>query len=544
MQAAREHTLSMTRTSSRTRPVIGVAGAERGGYMLWLLSAIAVWRAGGRPRRVTPSRPCSVDELDGLILGGGADVDPRLYAGRDDDSLTKTTVMDREEGARRRSLGRVLFSWIFYPLLVCARVLLSRGARLKGLDKRRDALELALLRDALARELPVLGICRGAQLINVFLGGTLHSDLSSFYVEQPKLRTILPKKKVRVTAGSRLAAAIGQAPARVNALHDQAVRQPGENVEIVARDEAGVVQAIESATHSFAVGVQWHPELLPQDDRQQELVRELVRRAGARVGPARIDVPVQRARMAMPAALLLLASTVLSLGAGCGAEVKRELADVREELHDVRRERQETRQELADVRAEVSQASRAASKELGEDLDALEDKVQTEGEYLAAAVRQAASLVHVDVDNVEVELDIGARADQERLALSPDEHIRCRGVDTDHAVCELSVSLLQRLEASPQQLLRQGRVAPVSDRRGVGLEVVRVTDSPSSVLKPLGVREGDVLTEVNGVAVNSLGDLLAVDRDEVSREGRVTLTFRRGARARELTLVAVEEARA
>jgi putative glutamine amidotransferase len=155
-----------------------------------------------------------------------------------------------------------------------------------GPDRDRDALERDLLKKALERALPVLGICRGAQMINVVLGGDLHRELHEFYVETPQLRTVLPRKTVEIVAGSRLAKLLGPNPCAVNALHHQAVRKLGQGVTVAACERSGIVQAIEAADYPFVIGVQWHPEYLPQHPRQRRIFEALIDAARAALRPA------------------------------------------------------------------------------------------------------------------------------------------------------------------------------------------------------------------------------------------------------------------
>ena len=277
--------------------MIGVTGPTAGGYPAWFFTRLAVWRAGGRARRITPRRPCAADELDGLIIGGGADVDPQLY-GED----LRRELAASDESRRPKPFITRLLRRLFFPLLLLARALFStKRSRLDGKD--RDALETTLLKDADGPGLPVLGICRGMQLLNVQRGGSLHQDLASFYTETPAVRSVRPVKDPFVEADSRLTelATVGdragpeppkpedsRAPGalrlRVNALHRQAVHRLGAELRVVARDAAGVVYAIEAAPPSerFVLGVQWHPEYLPFEDEQLALFRGLVNAARAR----------------------------------------------------------------------------------------------------------------------------------------------------------------------------------------------------------------------------------------------------------------------
>ena len=161
------------------------------------------------------------------------------------------------------------------------------------MDRERDAFERELLAAFLERDRPVLGICRGAQLINIALGGTLHQDLSDFYREVPRVRTVLPRKAVEVAAGTRLAAALGVAgTVYVNGLHHQAIDELGEGLAVAAREQAGVVQAVEGAGEHFVLGVQWHPEYLPHLHAQRRVFRALVeacRREAAGGGRRALD---------------------------------------------------------------------------------------------------------------------------------------------------------------------------------------------------------------------------------------------------------------
>ena len=214
-----------------TRPLIGITTSDRKSRLAWFFDWLAVWRHGGRPLRLSPSRPVP-ETLDGLIIGSGDDIEAHLYG------------------------GEVRFD---------VRV-----------DPERDALELDLLERFTPSRCPVLGICRGAQLINVYMGGTLDSDIYTTYEGLKRRRTVLPRKTVDIVADSKLHRILGVSWCRINSLHHQAVQDAGRGIEIVARDRDGLVQGIESREHDFLIGVQWHPEWLIFNRPQQRLIRALV----------------------------------------------------------------------------------------------------------------------------------------------------------------------------------------------------------------------------------------------------------------------------
>jgi putative glutamine amidotransferase len=260
-----------------SRPLVGITGPDKGGFIAWFFTAIAVLRAGGWPRRLRPSMKREIPGLDALIIGGGADVSPELYGGEE---IEKLRELSREKKGRRWL--RFIFFFVSFGITLI-RKLFSLG-HTAGPDSRRDELEEKLLTQALERGIPVLGICRGAQFINVQLGGTLHQDISFYYHETPKAETIYPRKEIIIEEGSSLREIIGSERAKVNSLHNQAVDRPGEGVALVAREPNGVVQAIEIREHPFVIGIQWHPEYLPQIESQQNLFREMVKLAKSQKG--------------------------------------------------------------------------------------------------------------------------------------------------------------------------------------------------------------------------------------------------------------------
>ncbi|NMB46169.1 MAG: gamma-glutamyl-gamma-aminobutyrate hydrolase family protein [Firmicutes bacterium] len=145
-----------------------------------------------------------------------------------------------------------------------------------------DRLELVVARLALERDLPILGICRGIQLLNVAAGGSLYQDIPSQINGQriqhsQRAPRWHPTHTITIERGSLLEQALGTPKARVNSFHHQAVKIPGVGFSITAKSRDGIIEGLESHSHRFACGVQWHPELMVKHYPEQlELFRKLI----------------------------------------------------------------------------------------------------------------------------------------------------------------------------------------------------------------------------------------------------------------------------
>lgn len=142
--------------------------------------------------------------------------------------------------------------------------------RIELVDERRDRFEIALTKGALARDLPVFGVCRGLQLLNVALGGDLFQDIESqadSTVGHAQRRTDDgPWHRIEVRAGTLLSRILGSDSLAVNSFHHQACRKVGAGLEIAATSaEDGLIEALEAPGRAFCLGVQWHPELSPAE---------------------------------------------------------------------------------------------------------------------------------------------------------------------------------------------------------------------------------------------------------------------------------------
>lgn len=253
-----------------SRPVIGVTGPETGGLGAWIFTALSVRIAGGKPLRITPGNNITIEELEGLILGGGADVSPEHYG---EEKIDKE---DLKKGGR--SFVEWIFTILLFPVYFLVRYFLS--TKTSPIDPRRDEIEFRLLKDAIYQKKPVLGICRGMQLINIHFKGSLHQDISSYYAETPQVATVFPKKKITIKSGSLLEHILNTTSCSVNALHNQAIKVPGKGIVLIAREEATeIAQGIEHESYPCLLGVQWHPEYLIQIKRQRRIFKFIVNEA-------------------------------------------------------------------------------------------------------------------------------------------------------------------------------------------------------------------------------------------------------------------------
>lgn len=254
----------------RRKPLIAVTGPDKGGLTAWVFTWVAVKRAGGKPVRITPSKAKQLPDFDGLIIGGGADINPELYDAEPLKDLKDLATKEKSITGFRRFLHLTVGIFI-----VAFRKIFSLG-HTAPIDSDRDELEKKILKKAIDTNKPVLGICRGMQFINVHFGGRLHQQITEFYGEIPKVDTIYPKKEINIEPDSKLAEILGTQTARVNSLHNQAVNEPGEHILISAKEKTDVIQALEHTERPFIIGIQWHPEYLPQVKLQQRLFKRLV----------------------------------------------------------------------------------------------------------------------------------------------------------------------------------------------------------------------------------------------------------------------------
>ena len=252
----------------RKRPVIGITGPNEGGTGAWLFTALSVRLAGGKPVRILAESPATIDELSGLIIGGGADIEPLKYG----QERIEKSVLSKDS----RSIFEWVLSILIFPVYWLVRYF--QHTKTAEIDTDRDDLELKLLKDALRYKKPVLGICRGMQLINVHFNGSLHQDIRGYYTETPQVSSIFPKKRITIKPGSRLEEILDTTVCNVNALHNQAIDTPGDGVELVAKEKnTDITQGLEHPDYAFVIGVQWHPEYLIQVKRQRRIFKELIR---------------------------------------------------------------------------------------------------------------------------------------------------------------------------------------------------------------------------------------------------------------------------
>ncbi len=195
----------------------------------------AIRRAGALPIMFPPGethRRRLLDLVDGLILAGGGDMDPSLYGGRQHETVYMV-------------------------------------------DPERDASELGLARQVIEGGMPTLGICRGAQVINVALGGTLYEHLPDVVGDEVSHRAP-PREPIphalTVRGGTQLAAIVEKLEFEAASWHHQAIRDVAPRLETVAHAPDGTIEGVEMPDHPWLVAVQWHPELTAATDATQQRI--------------------------------------------------------------------------------------------------------------------------------------------------------------------------------------------------------------------------------------------------------------------------------
>ena len=214
--------------SDRQRPLIGItANISDGNVSLLPGYYKSIYEAGGVPVVIPPSDdltilPNLLDSLDGILLSGGADINP-LFLGED-------------------------------PV-----------RELHNINPYRDRQELMIVKMAADRQIPMLGICRGIQIINAAFGGTLYQDIYSqtenkLIKHSQDLDRPYASHLVNIDKNSLLAEIMGTTVLPVNSFHHQAVKDAAPGFRVCARSSDGIIEAIESTEYKSMLGVQWHPE--------------------------------------------------------------------------------------------------------------------------------------------------------------------------------------------------------------------------------------------------------------------------------------------
>jgi len=226
---------------------IGISGPSRRSLAHRLIS-LGLRMHGAHTHYIRPGSHTDVSLLDGLVLSGGTHVHPGRY------------------GQQPQVTARY--------------------------DLRRDETDYQLLTRAEQLDIPVLGICRGAQLINIFHGGSLCQNVTPLRVNTRHRPLLLPLQTVRLVNGSRISELMQSPTIGANRIHSQAIKKLGSNLQVTAVDNDLFVQAIENRGRQWLMGVQWHPEYLLYHAGHRRIFSQLVHAARTRKLERLEQVPV------------------------------------------------------------------------------------------------------------------------------------------------------------------------------------------------------------------------------------------------------------
>lgn len=229
------------------KPVIGVTPSQQNGNKEYKLNKAyfdAVMAAGGLPVMLASTVDKDLirsylKNIDGLLLSGGIDIDPINYS-KDNSEIPG------------------------------------------NFNSERDIFEIEILKEASEKNLPILGICRGCQLINVASGGTLIQDIYEFdsncYPHKPEQMRSHLAHSIKLKDNSILSRTTDQKEIMVNSIHHQAVDQIGSDLNVTGISDDGIIESIENAKKEFLIGVQWHPEeIINETNSAFKLFKEFIK---------------------------------------------------------------------------------------------------------------------------------------------------------------------------------------------------------------------------------------------------------------------------
>mgnify|MGYP001343676042 CR=1 FL=1 len=229
----------------KKRPLIGVTTSVRKGRLQWLCVKFALWLAGAKAVRMTALQNDVIECYDGFIIAGGADIDPAMYGQENSASM--------------------------------------------DIEPERDTLEKKVIEYAIVQNRPILGICRGLQMINVVKGGSLHQQARDYYEHfvptHSVLGRIFVRRQVSIVKDSLLEKICsGLDRLKVNSIHHQAINTLAPGLKIAAHDDHQLIQAIENTSNKepLIFGVQWHPEFMVYKKQQLDIFKMFVRAVNSR----------------------------------------------------------------------------------------------------------------------------------------------------------------------------------------------------------------------------------------------------------------------